>query len=212
MHYVTERWLGGMLTNFRTVRSRLQRLDELEALQQSPQWDTGYSKKMQSTLSRELRKIRRNLDGVRRMTRMPAVLVAVDVRKESNALREARKLGIPTVCLIDTDSDPDMVSIAIPGNDDAMRAINLVMSKLADAVELGIKGRPEPRPDAAPVDPGTQPRRRVRRAAPTDRAVGAQGSIAQPAHDAPAPAKPVPAAVGAGGQPDSDADSETDTD
>ncbi len=181
MHYVTERWLGGMLTNFRTIRSRLQRLEELEGLQASPAWDTGYSKKMQSMLSRELRKIKRNLEGVRRMTRLPGALVVVDARKEHNALREARKLGIPTVCLIDTDSDPDRVSLPIPGNDDAMRAINLIITKLADAVELGMHSRPAPR-DEADAAGGTQPRRRTRRPAP-------------------AGATPEPAAAGAGDKP-----------
>jgi small subunit ribosomal protein S2 len=168
MHYVTERWLGGMLTNFRTIRSRLQRLEELEALQGGPEWEAGYSKKMQSMLSRELKKIRRNLNGVRRMTRVPGAIVAVDVRKEVNALREADKLGIPTVCLIDTDSDPDMVSIPIPGNDDAMRAINLIVGKIAEAIEQGVKSRPEPsaREEIAEPMSGTQPRRRARRGAP----------------------------------------------
>lgn len=144
MHYVNERWLGGTLTNFRTIRSRLQRLEELEALVGSPTWETGYSKKMKSMLSRELKKILRNLAGIRRMTRLPGALVVVDVRKEYNAVREAKALGIPTIGLVDTDSDPDRVSIAIPGNDDAMRVIELVMAQLADAVEEGKKARPEP--------------------------------------------------------------------
>ncbi len=167
MHYVSERWLGGTLTNFRTIRSRLQRLEELEGLVASPQWETGYSKKMQSTLSRELHKIRRNLEGVRRMNRLPGALVVIDVRKEVNSLREAKALGIPTICLIDTDSDPDLVDIAVPGNDDAMRGIDLVMRELADAVDEGRKGRPEPveAPEEreAPAAGGLQrrPRRRV---------------------------------------------------
>lgn len=144
MHFVNERWLGGTLTNFRTIRSRLQRLEELEGLVASPQWESGYSKKMKATLSRELEKIQRNLMGIRRMQRLPGALVVIDVRKEVNSLREARSLKIPTICLIDTDSDPDHSSIAIPGNDDSMRAIDLVVSQLADAVEEGMKARPEP--------------------------------------------------------------------
>jgi small subunit ribosomal protein S2 len=165
MHYVNERWLGGTLTNFRTIRSRLQRLEELEALCQSPQWESGYSKKMKATLLRELERIRRNLSGIRRMIRLPGALVVIDVRKEINALREARALGIPTVCLIDTDSDPDYVSIPIPGNDDAMRAIQFVCSKLADAIEEAKRARPEPLPqaDSGEGDPGFAPRRRPRR-------------------------------------------------
>lgn len=142
MHSVTERWLGGTLTNFRTIRTRLQRLEELETLSTSPAWETDYSKKMKSMLTRELDKIRSNLSGVRKMTRLPGALVVVDVRKEVNGLREAQSLGIPTVCLIDTDSDPDFASIPIPGNDDAMRAIQIVISKMADAVEEGKRSRP----------------------------------------------------------------------
>lgn len=142
MHYVTERWLGGTLTNYRTIRSRLQRLEELERLMASPEWETGYSKKMKSTLNRELTKIRRNLSGIRNMGRLPAVLVVIDVRKEHNALREAQALKIPRICLIDTDSDPDEADIPIPGNDDAMRAIELVMREIGDSVEEGKKSRP----------------------------------------------------------------------
>lgn len=165
MHWVSERWLGGTLTNFRTIRSRLQRLEELEALVVSPQWDTGYSKKMKSTLTRELAKIRRNLNGVRRMNRLPGALIAVDVRKELNALREARALGIPTICLTDTDSDPDLVDLPIPGNDDAMRGIDLILRELAAAANEGRKGRPEPAEDAEAREgtlggPQRRPRRR----------------------------------------------------
>ncbi|QOJ15689.1 MAG: 30S ribosomal protein S2 [Planctomycetia bacterium] len=148
MHYVSERWLGGTLTNFRTIRSRLNRLEELEALVASPAWETGYSKKMKSMLTRELEKILKNLSGIRRMTRVPGVLVVVDVRKEVNAVREAQSLKIPTICLIDTDSDPDLASVAIPGNDDAMRGIQLILGQLADAAEEGKRSRPpapEPR-------------------------------------------------------------------
>lgn len=143
MHCVTERWLGGMLTNSRTIRSRLNRLRELEELMDSPKWETGYSKKMKSMLTRELRKIRRNLGGVREMQKQPGVLVVIDVRKEHNAIREAQSLGIPTICLLDTDSDPDAASIPIPGNDDAIRAINVVVETLADSIEEGKKVRVE---------------------------------------------------------------------
>ena len=164
MHFVTERWLGGTLTNFRTIRLRLQRLEELEALVASPEWETGYSKKMQSMLSRELQKIRRNLEGVRRMNRLPAAVVVIDVRKEVNAVREARATEIPTLCLIDSDSDPALADIPIPGNDDAMRAIELIVRELADAVEEGKKARPEPVEAAEGRDSaGTGPRRRPRR-------------------------------------------------
>jgi len=140
MHYVTERWLGGTLTNFRTIRERLKRLEELERLDESGEIDT-YSKKMESQLRREKNKIRRNLDGVRRMTKLPGVMVVIDVKHELNAVKEARKLGIPTVCLIDTDSDPDYADIPIPGNDDAMRAIDLVVTNLCAAIMEGKNSR-----------------------------------------------------------------------
>ena len=182
MHSVTERWLGGTLTNFRTIRSRLQRLDELENLMASPQWETGYSKKMKSTLARELAKIRRNLSGIRGMGRLPAALVVVDVRKEHNALREARALGIPTICLIDTDSDPEQADIPIPGNDDAMRAIELVIREIADAAEEGRKSRPEPVADSGARD-GAAPRRRLRRG----REEGRESEAEAPAEAAPVP-------------------------
>ncbi|NLG42955.1 MAG: 30S ribosomal protein S2 [Phycisphaerae bacterium] len=170
MHYVSERWLGGTLTNFRTIRGRLQRLEELESLVGSPVWETDYSKKMKSTLSRELKKIQRNLNGIRKMNRLPSALVLVDVRKEHNAVREAQALGIPTIALLDTDSDPELTNIPIPGNDDSMRSIALVLRYLADAVEEGFKARPEPRPQAEQPE-GSEfgappPRRRGRRPMP----------------------------------------------
>jgi len=136
MHYVSERWLGGMLTNFRTVRSRLQRLEQLEAMEQDGTMEQE-SKKQASRFKREMRKIRTNLEGVRRMTRLPGAVVVVDARKEYLALREAHKLGIPTVGVLDTDSDPDTVDVAIPANDDSIRAVEIILNELADAVAIG---------------------------------------------------------------------------
>ena len=133
MPYVSDRWLGGTLTNFRTIRNRLARLEELEALRASEQLGT-YSKKMQSALAREFRKMYRNLNGIRTMHRLPECLVVIDPKKERNAVREALKLGITTVALIDTDSDPDVVDLPIPGNDDSIRSIELVVHQLADAI------------------------------------------------------------------------------
>lgn len=140
MHYVTERWLGGTLTNFRTIRERLKRLEELESLDESGAID-NYSKKMESTLRREKTKIKRNLDGIRNMKKLPGAMVIVDVAHEMNAVREARKLGIPTVALIDTDSDPDLVDLVIPGNDDAMRSIEIVVDQLCRACNEGKTAR-----------------------------------------------------------------------
>jgi small subunit ribosomal protein S2 len=136
MHYVSQRWLGGMLTNFRTIRSRLQRLEELEAMQTDGTLD-GESKKQASRLKREMRKIKSNLDGIRKMTRLPGAVVVVDAKKEYLALREARKLDVATVGLIDTDSDPDTLDVAIPANDDSTRAISLILNELGDAVAVG---------------------------------------------------------------------------
>ena len=136
MHYVSQRWLGGMLTNFRTIRSRLQRLQQLEAMQEDGTLESE-SKKQASRLKREMRKIKGNLDGVRNMSRLPGAVVVVDAKKEYLALREARKLGIATIGLIDTDSDPDTVDVAIPANDDSIKAIDLILNELADAVAIG---------------------------------------------------------------------------
>jgi small subunit ribosomal protein S2 len=136
MPYVSDRWLGGTLTNFRTIRSRLARLEELEAVRASDEIQ-AYSKKMQSKLTREYRKMFRNLNGMRAMNRVPECLVVVDPKKEKNAIREARKLGVTTVALIDTDSDPDEVDLPIPGNDDSIRSIELIVRLLADAILAG---------------------------------------------------------------------------
>ncbi|MCE9563270.1 MAG: 30S ribosomal protein S2 [Planctomycetes bacterium] len=164
MPFVSERWLGGTLTNYRTIRNRLKRLQELEAmwlpagsnpakedlntyiaglmtdagkLDPALAPDTSdirtHSKKMISTLSRELLKIRRNLMGIRDMIKLPDALVIVGPNKEHIAVKEAKRMGVTTIALIDTDSDPDPVDLPIPGNDDSIRSIEVVMAKLADA-------------------------------------------------------------------------------
>ncbi len=151
MPYVNDRWLGGTLTNFRTIRSRFSRLEELEELLQSPEI-SQYSKKMQAALQREYRKMYRNLNGIRTLDRLPQCLVVVDPKKEHNAVREARKMGIVSIALIDTDSDPDEVDLPIPGNDDSIRSIQLILSKLADAVLEGkAQGSEGATPAPAPV-------------------------------------------------------------
>ncbi|MCA9272160.1 MAG: 30S ribosomal protein S2 [Phycisphaerales bacterium] len=142
MHYVTERWLGGTLTNFRTIRARLKRLEELEAIEADDNFQS-YSKKMESQLRREMRKIKRNLDGIRRMEKLPGALVIIDVTNEMTAINEARKLGIPTVCLIDTDADPAYADIPIPGNDDSMRSIDVVVREICKSIAEGKQNRTE---------------------------------------------------------------------
>ncbi len=138
MPYVSERWLGGALTNFRTIRSRMTRLEELEEIRSGDKLD-GYSKKMQSSLNREYRKIHRNLNGIRSMNRMPECMIIVDPSKEKNAVQEARNLGITTVALIDTNCDPELIDLPIPGNDDGIRSVELIMAHMADAVLAGRK-------------------------------------------------------------------------
>jgi small subunit ribosomal protein S2 len=140
MPYVSYRWLGGTLTNFRTIRSRLSRLEELDQLETSGAIN-DFSKKMQSSLQREHDKMNRNLAGIRTMERLPGALIVVDPCREKNAVREAKKLNIPVVALADTEADPDDLSVVIPGNDDAMRAIEIVIKHLADAVAEGCANR-----------------------------------------------------------------------
>lgn len=141
MPFVSERWLGGTLTNFRTIRSRLQRLQELEDLETTGMIHS-YSKKMISSLTRERKKIFRNLQGIREMNRIPEALVVVDPHKEHIAVKEAKKMCVTTVALIDTDSDPDTVDLPIPGNDDSIRSIELIVSRLAQAILEGRAAMP----------------------------------------------------------------------
>jgi small subunit ribosomal protein S2 len=193
MPFVSERWLGGTLTNYRTIRERLKRLHELEGYwlpagenpsridlpaymktMLSPQGKFevnlapptapihSYSKKMVATLNRELTKIQRNLSGIRDMNRLPDAMVVVDPKREHIAVKEAQRMGVATVALIDTDSDPDTVDLPIPGNDDSIRSIELILAKLADAV---LEGRAALPPDA-PQGGGGGGRGRSERAAP----------------------------------------------
>lgn len=142
MPYVSERWIGGMFTNFRTIRSRLRRLEELESLLRTGEIH-AYSKKRKSTLLRELRKIRRNLSGIRTLNRMPGAMIVIDAHKEATAIREARKMGVPVIALVDTDSDPTAIDLVIPGNDDSVRAIDLVLERLAQAIKEGFNQLPK---------------------------------------------------------------------
>jgi small subunit ribosomal protein S2 len=153
MHYCTERWLGGTLTNFRTIRSRLKRLEELEAIEQADNF-ASYSKKMESQLRREMNKMKRNLSGIKGMDKLPGALVVIDTKREISSIREARKLGIPTVCLIDTDGAPELADIAIPGNDDSMRSIDVVVRELCLAIAEGKQQRQAAREGGPQAGPG----------------------------------------------------------
>ena len=136
MHGVYDRWLGGTLTNFREIRKRIGRLEQLELMEAEGRLD-AYSKKEGASLRREMRKIQRNLGGIRKMDRLPGVMVVVDVSREVIAIREAKKMGITVVGLIDTDANPDLVDIPIPGNDDAMRSIEVILRELCNSAEEG---------------------------------------------------------------------------
>jgi small subunit ribosomal protein S2 len=136
MPIVTERWIGGTLTNFSVIRSRLKRLEELEKIEEEG-GDSQYSKKMLSSLRRERRKIQRNLGGIREMTGMPGAMVVVDPAREANAVREARRMGLVVIGILDTDCDPSTVDIVIPGNDDALKAVRLLIDQLVKSVEEG---------------------------------------------------------------------------
>ncbi|NDL59322.1 30S ribosomal protein S2 [Phytoactinopolyspora mesophila] len=146
MPYVTERWLGGMLTNFQTVNKRLQRLKELEELDFDDVAASGLTKKELLMRKRERDKLDRTLGGVRTMGKVPSAVWIVDTKKEHLAVDEARKLGIPVVAILDTNCDPDEVDFPIPGNDDAIRAVNLLTRVVADGVADGLIARHGQRP------------------------------------------------------------------
>jgi small subunit ribosomal protein S2 len=136
--YVSERWLGGTLTNFYTIRQRLKRLSELEGLE--AQGDGAFvTKRERSRAVRERKKISKNLEGVRNMEVLPGALIVIDPLEEQIAVAEANKLGIPVLALLDTDCDPTRIDIPIPGNDDAMRAIQIVLGRLSDAILKGVQ-------------------------------------------------------------------------
>jgi len=136
MPYINERWLGGMLTNFSTIASRVKKMQEYERMKVAGDFD-AMPKKEALILSRELEKLQRNLGGIRGMSRLPDAVFVIDTKKEHLAVTEANKLGIPVVAVVDTNCDPDLVQYVIPGNDDAIRAGNLLCRVIADAVEEG---------------------------------------------------------------------------
>ena len=151
MFYVNNRWLGGTLTNFRTMQTRIKRLNDIDAMEKNGQFDV-LPKKEVIKLCAEREKLLKNLGGIREMRKLPGALFIVDPRKERIAVAEARTLGIPIVAIVDTNCDPDEIDYVIPGNDDAIRAVKLIAGKLADAVLEGKQGEQiedEPAPAAA---------------------------------------------------------------
>ncbi len=139
MYYVNNRWLGGTLTNFRTIRTRIDRLNTIDAMERNGQFEV-LPKKEVIKLMAEREKLEKNLGGIREMKKLPGAMFVVDPRKERIAVIEARKLGIPIVGIVDTNCDPDEIDYVIPGNDDAIRAVKLISAKLADAVLEGRQG------------------------------------------------------------------------
>lgn len=135
-YYVNQRWLGGMLTNWITIKSRVDRLKELEDKEEAGLIDV-LPKKEASVLRRELNKLKKHLDGIKYMKKLPDLVVIVDQKRETTAIQECIKLGIPTICILDTNCNPEIIDIPIPANDDAIRSIKLVMSKIADAILEG---------------------------------------------------------------------------
>ena len=133
MYYVNERWLGGMLTNFKTIQSRIARLKEIEAMQEDGTFDV-LPKKEVIALKKELDKLQKNLGGIKDMKRIPDAIFIVDPKKERICVQEAHTLGIPLIGICDTNCDPEELDYVIPGNDDAIRAVKLIVSKMADAV------------------------------------------------------------------------------
>ena len=142
MYYVNERWLGGMMTNFQTIQKRINRLKELEKMEEDGTFEV-LTKKEVLSLRHEMEKLEKFLGGIKDMNRLPGALFVVDPRKERIAVAEARKLNIPIVAIIDTNCDPDEIDYPIPGNDDAIRAVKLLTGRMADAVIEGRQGQSE---------------------------------------------------------------------
>ena len=152
MYYVNNRWLGGMLTNYKTIKTRIERLNQIDRMEQNGQFDV-LPKKEVIKLIHEREKLVANLGGIREMKGLPGALFVVDPRKEHIAVAEARALGIPIVGIVDTNCDPDEIDYVIPGNDDAIRAVKLIAGKMADAVLEGRQGAQDGEEQAAEEAP-----------------------------------------------------------
>jgi small subunit ribosomal protein S2 len=195
MPVCTERWIGGTLTNFSVIRSRLRRLEQLEALDEKAIAEQKLTKKELSSIAREQRKITRNLGGIREMKGIPMAMIVVDPSREANAVREARKMGVVVIGILDTDCNPKDVDIVIPGNDDALKSVRLLVEQLATAVEEGwhqhddqmkAVGSAERTESEAPAAVGDEPRpSRPARPLPPKREEAAPAAEA-PAAEAPA--------------------------
>ena len=154
-YYVNARWLGGMLTNFKTMRGRVDRLNQLKKMQEDGTFDMLPKKEVMKLMG-EMAKLEKYLGGVKEMKKLPGALFVIDSRKEHNAIAEARKLHIPIIAIVDTNCDPDEVDYVIPANDDAIRAIRLISSTMANAVQEGRQGADNAAEEAAKVEEGAE--------------------------------------------------------
>jgi small subunit ribosomal protein S2 len=181
MFYINSRWLGGTLTNFVTIKQSIERLKKLEQMKADGTINLYYKKEI-TQLENQMEKLRKNLGGIKEMDRLPGAIFVIDPRRENIATAEARRLGIPVVAVVDTNCDPDEVDYIIPGNDDAIRAIKLMASKMAEAClegrarweEAARGGRDKDEPDGLPLDPAPMPAPQAEAAAP------AYGESAEP--------------------------------
>ncbi|MET0939545.1 MAG: 30S ribosomal protein S2, partial [Gaiellaceae bacterium] len=198
MPYVNHRWLGGLLTNWRTISARIDRLHELRRLKEEGQLELLPPKERISMLA-ELERLESHLGGVADMKRQPDALLVVDLRKEAIAVREARRLGLPVVALVDTNCDPDEADYVIPGNDDAIKSCDLIIRTIADAIEAGKqKVKPEEFQEQAPPVPDAPAEAVAEETTAAEEAPAAEEAQAQAADEAPAveetaPAEEVPA-------------------
>jgi small subunit ribosomal protein S2 len=202
-HWVTERWLGGTLTNFQTIKQQIRRLKELEQGRDEGSFDF-FTKKERLHFEREREKLNRNLEGIKNLSRLPGVVFIIDAKKERIAIAEANKLGIPVVAIVDTNADPDLITVPIPGNDDAIRSVSLITSALVEVISETRKQVPTREvstdaesyssyaPESTEADEEDQRRRRPRRKRrPRPEAIAARLK-AEPAPEAQSPKKAAP--------------------
>ncbi len=210
MPYVNERWLGGMLTNFQTVSTRVKRMKEFEAMQRAGDFD-AMPKKEALRHTRELEKLQRNLGGIRGLDALPDAIFVIDTKKEHIAVTEANKLGLPVVAVVDTNCDPDVITHVIPGNDDAIRSGSLLCRVIADAVTEG-RFIAQQRPAAAPAAPAAAPAAPAAATAAPAAATAAPAAATAAAPEAPAaaPAAAPPGVPAATPAPEGEAVPEAD--
>ena len=206
-HWVTERWLGGTLTNFQTIKQQIRRLKELEQGRDEGAFDF-FTKKERLQFEREREKLNRNLEGIKNMARLPGVVFVIDAKKERIAIAEANKLGIPVVAIVDTNADPDLITVPIPGNDDAIRSVSLITSALVEVISETRKQVPAREaatdaesyssyaPESTEADEEDQRRRRPRRKRrPKPEAIAARLKAEPAPTEARTPRKPAPKVI-----------------